>query len=460
MHSSHHSQRRRRGLRIRWVALSAAAALVLGACGSDSDSDADSDSDSGAGDTTTETSATTEDGDTNTGADSFDGTLRIAIPSPGEGIIEVWEAAGAAFEEANPDIDVEFNFQEDDLYSTIGLQNLLTGNNAPDIYFEWAGARLEDRVAEGFAADLTEAREGDLGSYFTDGAFNGMEVDGKTVMVPGSADVTTVMWYNTDIFAEYGLEVPETWDEFLDVSATLLENGITPVGVGNKDLWPVGNWSSHIMSRVVGEDVFDQIMRQEISMDSPEVAEGLAALVELQEAGVVNDSANAIDDNEGAELFFQGVAAMHPIGSWLVSWAIETAPDLNFDYFNLPAIDGAGAQDSAIAVTTGYVVNENSDQKPAATAFLELFSSPEFTAQLVEAGGTPLATGAIANGDVDERLARLMEMLQNVSAVVAPPDVGYDLEVANALYAAQAEVLAGVSTPEEAAAEAQRKLGG
>ena len=43
--------------------------------------------------------------------------------------------------------------------------------------------------------------------------------------------------------------------------------------------------------------------------------------------------------------------------------------------------------------------------------------------------------------------------------LVAPPDTGYELEIAEALYQAEAEVLAGVSTPAEAAANAEAKLG-
>ena len=34
------------------------------------------------------------------------------------------------------------NYQDDDLYQTIGLPNLLSGRNAPDIYFEWTGDRM------------------------------------------------------------------------------------------------------------------------------------------------------------------------------------------------------------------------------------------------------------------------------------------------------------------------------
>ena len=81
-----------------------------------------------------------------------------------------------------------FNFQDDDLSRTIGLLNLLNGGEAPDIYFEWAGARLQSRYDEGFVADITEAVNGELGSYFDEGAFNGMVIDDKNVMVPDNAE--------------------------------------------------------------------------------------------------------------------------------------------------------------------------------------------------------------------------------------------------------------------------------
>lgn len=398
------------------------------------------------------------------GSGSGDGgpvTLRFATGSPGEEQIAVFEAAKASFEASNPNVTIEFNFQNDDLYDTIGLPTLLNGADAPDIYSEWAGERLQNRYDEGFTADITDAvNNGELGTYFDKAAFNGMVIDGKNVMVPGNADVTTVMWYNVDIFNKLGLAVPTTWDELITVSKAIKAAGIVPIAVGNKDLWPVGNWTSHILSRAIGEDTYDKMLKQEIPLDAPEVVAGMSYIVELQKNGIINDSANAIDDNAGAELFFQGKAAMHPIGSWLVSWAIESAPDLNFDFFNLPALEGAGSQDSVMAVSTGYVVNAKSKNIDIAVDFLTLFSSPEFTAQMVDAGGTPLASGALDREDVDSRSLGLMEMMQGASAVVAPPDTGYSIEVADALYAAEAEVLAGVSTPAEALGVAQAKLDG
>ena len=87
------------------------------------------------------------------GAD--DKTLRIAMGSPGEAQIAVWDGIAEEFEAANEGWKVELNYQDDDMYQTIGLPNLLNGRNAPDIYFEWVGNRLLQRDADGFAADLT-----------------------------------------------------------------------------------------------------------------------------------------------------------------------------------------------------------------------------------------------------------------------------------------------------------------
>ena len=386
-------------------------------------------------------------------------TLRVAMGSPGEAQIAVWEAAGDAFEEAHEGVTVEFNFQDDDLYQTIGLPNLLSSGNPPDVYFEWAGARLEDRYAEGFALDLTSAvADSELGELFDESAFNSMTVDGKVVMVPANADVTNVIWYNVDVFAELGLTPPATWDEFLALCPTIADAGMIPLGIGNLDLWAGGNFASHVVSRVVGAEAYDAMMREELPMNSPEVVDGLGHVQQLVEQGCVNESVNAINDNEGAQLFFQGLAAMHPIGSWLVSWAIEEAPDLNFDYFNLPAIGDGEEQDSVMGVATGFVVNAHSEHADAAIEFLTLFSTPEFTAQMVDAGGTPMASGAMEREDIDERLTRLITDLNETSTVIAPPDTGYDLRVADALYGAAAEVLGGQADAAEAAESAADRL--
>ena len=390
-----------------------------------------------------------------------DTTLRVAMGSPGEAGIAVWDDIAAQFEASHPGIDVEMNYQDDDLYETIGLPNLLAGRNAPDIYFEWTGSRMAQRNADGYAADLTEAlASGPLAGLVDDAVLPAASIDGKVVLMPHTADVTNVLWYNAPLLAEHGVAPPTTWQELLAACDTLSAAGVIPISTGNKDLWAAGNWLSHLASRVVGEDVYDAALRGQGSFSTPEWERAFGYIEELAAHTCVNESANAVDDNAGAQLFFQGQAAMHPIGSWLVSWALGDAPDLEFDFVNLPAMpDGsAGDQGSAIGVETGYMVNADSPNVDLAIDFLALMNSPENVQQFVGAEIIPLAT-SVADAGVDGRSLRLGELLATAPVVVLPPDTGYDLQTANELYAAEAAVLGGQATPVDALAALDERIG-
>lgn len=413
------------------IAFAASAALTLGACAAEAEPTA-----------STETATTTA---------PEEATLRVAMGSPGEAQIAVWDEVAAQFEAANPGVTVEMNYVDDDLYQTVGLPNLLSGRDAPDVFFEWAGARLQQRYDGGYTADVSEYVDGGvLSGIWADSAFSSGTIDGGKYLVPHKADVTNVLYYNVDIFSEVGISPPATWEEFLETCDALNAAGYTPLATGNKDLWAAGNWLGHLTSRIVGEDVYDSALKLESSFADPEWVEAFGYIKEMVDRDCVNDSANAINDNEGAQLFFQGAAAMHPIGSWLVSWAIGEAPDLNFDYVNLPSMPGAGDQNSVIGVVTGYAINNNSSVKDQAAAFLALANNEEFVAKFVAAEAVPLAL-ATANTELEPRSASLNSLLGSAENVVGPPDTDYDLSVADAFYRAVAEVLGGVSTPEEAA---------
>jgi raffinose/stachyose/melibiose transport system substrate-binding protein len=391
-----------------------------------------------------------------------DHVLRIAMGSPGEAQIRVWDDVAKQYMAANSDTKVEINYQQDDLYETIGLPSLLAGRNAPDIYFEWTGERLNQRQKDGYVADITEqVNAGPLKGLWTEDTLKGYSLDGKIVMVPYAADVTNVIWYNKALLADAGVEPPTSWDDLLAACEKLNAAGVTPIATGNKDLWPAGNWFGHLASRVVGEDLYAKTLSGTGKFATPEWEAAFDYIKQLADAKCVNDSANAIDDNAGAQLFFQGKAAMHPIGSWLVSWAIDEAPDLDFDYVNLPAMPGAskGNQDSVIGVATGYIINAKSPKQTEAAEFMALLNSPDNVKALIEAEVTPLAISASEGQEIDSRSASLSSLLNNAPAVVLPPDTGYEIKTADAFYQGVAAVLGGQATPADALAEIDRKLG-
>ena len=192
--------------------------------------------------------------------------------------------------------------------------------------FEWAGSRTAMHVNAGEAADITDAiNKSSLKDLFPASAFNTTTIDGKVYMLPTGSDVTNVIWYNKDVFAKNGFSVPKTWDELLTICAKLKAAKETCFAVGNKDYWVAGNWFGHLYSRIVGEDLYHQIMSREKPMNSPELVKAYQAVADLAKNGYINASANTIADQEGYTLFFKGGAAMLPIGSWLVGIAAEQA---------------------------------------------------------------------------------------------------------------------------------------
>jgi raffinose/stachyose/melibiose transport system substrate-binding protein len=119
----------------------------------------------------------------------------------------------------------------------------------------------------------------------------------------------------------------------------------------------------------------------------------------------------------------------------------------------------AGDQGSVIGVETGYMVNAHSANIPLAVDFLALMNSAENVKKFVdEAEIIPIAS-SVADAGVEGRSLRLGELLAGAPALVLPPDTGYDLEVADALYRAEAAVLGGEKTPAEALAAMDSTLG-
>src|SRR5690625_5649365 len=92
-------------------------------------------------------------------------------------------------------------------------------------------------------------------------------VDRTTFGLPLELNISTI-FYNKAIFEEYGLEEPQTLEELNEVVASLNENGVNPIALGNKDAWTGSMWYMYLANRLGGdEDVITQEINREISFD-------------------------------------------------------------------------------------------------------------------------------------------------------------------------------------------------
>lgn len=127
------------------------------------------------------------------------------------------------------------------------MQQSIREAGAPGLFTWWSGPQLETLVKNDLVEDVTDLwDEFVVANGVSDDIKESFTVDGKIYAVPYSIIYNTVI-YNKNVFAEYNLEVPETFDEFLDVCQTLKDNGVTPIALKN-DSWAGFIWFQALLA--------------------------------------------------------------------------------------------------------------------------------------------------------------------------------------------------------------------
>jgi raffinose/stachyose/melibiose transport system substrate-binding protein len=146
------------------------------------------------------------------------------------------------------------------------------------------------------------------------------------------------VYYNKDIFAELELEVPTTYEEFLAVCQAALDADYIPLAFANQPGWPAYHMFSSFANVLEGKEGMDEIFAGERPWTDEGIVQAIQmAFVDLNEAGYYTPSPNALNYDEGNQLFYSGQAAMHHTGMWLYGDIIANS-DFEVGFFALPAI--------------------------------------------------------------------------------------------------------------------------
>ena len=227
------------------------------------------------------------------------------------------------FEADNPDIRVIQNQVAD---SETSIRTLLVKDRAPDVITLNGNATYGQLATSGVFYDFSDepvletinpaVQEilADLGNV--EGQVNGI----------GYVNNADGIIYNREIFAQQGLEIPETWDELIAVCDALRAAGITPFAASAADSWTVmPSWNG--IGAYAAEDGFFEQMREvgedvgpeapvSFTQDFQEPMERQLQLFEYAQdghRGTTYDDANAMFANGGAAMMMQGVWALNPV---------------------------------------------------------------------------------------------------------------------------------------------------
>lgn len=145
--------------------------------------------------------------------------------------------------------------------------------------------------------------------------------------------------YNKKIFQEYGLEEPQTYEEFHEVCKILKEHGVTPLTVGGKDLWHLGKWSNGLFKKDVQmEDPnwLEKCSQGKVAWTDKEPERMLTDFQNLFTSGYVVSDFAETEDAGTIEKLVQSEAAMLYSETTLFSQVMKADSDFELGYFFFP----------------------------------------------------------------------------------------------------------------------------
>lgn len=174
-------------------------------------------------------------------------------------------------------------------------------------------------------------------------------VYGQMVSLPYQYNLEGI-WYNKAIFADLGLEEPQTYDELLEANDAILESGLTPMAEAGAAAWPLTRLIGMYLYRTVGPEALADIRDGNASLTDPEYVEAAQALQDLADAGYFGDGFASADAATADNDFLTGKAAMKYDGTWLLAKINDPAQNTigveNVGFMPFPAVDGgAGSID-------------------------------------------------------------------------------------------------------------------
>ncbi|MFW5710535.1 MAG: ABC transporter substrate-binding protein [bacterium] len=319
------------------------------------------------------------------------------------------------FREQNPDAKA--------IHSTVAHEDFkqairayLTSSAPPDVLTWFAGNRARFFIDKGLIMDISDVwEEAGWNESYAKGFRAMSSVDDKQYFLPGNW-YWWAIYYDTRVFDEYDIEIPETWDELMDVCEKLKSNGVTPFTIGTKYRWTAAAWFDYLNMRVNGPEFHINLMLGKESYDDPRV---LKVFEEywgpMIDKGYFVESPASYAWAEAIPFMTKGDAAMYLMGDFIRDSYPEE--DLEYlDFFRFPIIDPS-VPVGEDAPTDGYFIPKNSQNPEMAKKLLKFFGSKEVQEYVAKELGRLVTNNEVDTSVYNENQLKGRELINKADYV-------------------------------------------
>ena len=353
-------------------------------------------------------------------AEAEEVTLRVLVHQ-NPPMVEFMEAFNEQFEANNPNVTVDMSVVNANDLSTV-TQTRLNANDVDVIdIFGFANAaqpymtnvtppNWQTLIEAGLLMDITD--QPFIQNYDDPTIQDAGTYDGKVYEINLGRVSYSGIYYNMDLFAEYSVEVPTTWDELVTACETFNAADIPCMTAGGKDGWPIFVGAYGLIGSIYPdqEALVEGLWTGEIKWNDAKSLE-MWEKMKVYAQDMMESGASGIAGDAAPGRFASGAVAMFPGGTWYGS-AIEAAePAFEWGYIPFPGSDNADDNKYLFGkYDQGWAIAANTPNKDAAVAYLAEFSDPaNYQAFANAVGFIPTQPGATLDTQIGAEVAPYLE---------------------------------------------------
>ena len=276
------------------------------------------------------------------------------------------------FNETHEDVTIKITAPAD--AGTV-LKTRMAKNDMPDIVMMGGDNNYTEVESAGMLVDLSDQ---DYISNIQDSYMQmvydvNKDKEEKAYGVPYATNASGVI-YNVDKFEELGLEIPKTWDEFIDVLDQIKDAGEQPLLMTYKDAWTsLCPWNS-MAPDLQPEGFTDDRKEGKTTFvgTHEEIVEKYLTLLDYAQ-----DDFMGLTYDDGNKAFANGDSVMIINGNWAINQYKSANADLNVNMFALPASNDESKNYVTSGVDVLLGVCKDSANEDMAKEFVSFMMEPE-----------------------------------------------------------------------------------
>jgi glucose/mannose transport system substrate-binding protein len=255
------------------------------------------------------------------------------------------------------------------------LASRLEANNPPDSFQAHAGAELSDYIAAGQLQDVSGLYdEFGLTDVFPQSLLDRLTVDGKIYSVPSNIHRANVVWVNTSVLEDAGIDpskAPASLDAWIADLDKLKAAGVdTPLALGTE--WTQMQLFETVLLSVLGPDGYSGLWDGSTPWTDAGVEKAAETYKKL--LGYTNSDYAGLDWDAATQIVIDGNAGYNVMGDWAEAAFQQAGLSYDEDYTTWPVPGTDGVFDF---LADSFTLPVGAPHEASAKAWLETVSSAE-----------------------------------------------------------------------------------